>query len=111
MTSELCSTGTRNPSPARTFTAAPGSIVIVRDEDWLVTKVEATLDGFFVHVTGLSELVRDTEAVFSTAIDEVVESDPTKVSVVADTSDQFRRSRMWLESMLRKTPVAVATRV
>ncbi|WP_307718328.1 helicase-related protein [Rhodococcus koreensis] len=82
--------------------------MIVRDEDWLVTKVEATLDGFFVHVTGLSELVRDTEAVFSTAIDEVVESDPTKVSVVADTSDQFRRSRMWLESMLRKTPVAVA---
>ena len=95
-------------SPKRVFNAAPGSIVIVRDEDWLVTKVEATLDGFFVHVTGLSELVRDTEAVFSTAIDDVVEADPTKVSVVADDSDKFRRSRLWLESMLRKTPVAVA---
>ncbi|ETT25599.1 superfamily II DNA/RNA helicases, SNF2 family proteinprotein [Rhodococcus aetherivorans] len=82
--------------------------MIVRDEDWLVTKVEATLDGFFVHVTGLSELVRDTDAVFSTAIDNVVEADPTKVALVADTSDQFRRSRLWLESMLRKTPVAVA---
>lgn len=93
---------------SRSFTAAPGSIVIVRDEDWLVTKVEPTLDGFFVHVTGLSELVRDTEAVFSTAIDDIIEADPTRVSVVADTSDQFRRSRLWLESMLRKTPVAIS---
>lgn len=93
---------------SKSFTAAPGSIVIVRDEDWLVTKVESTLDGFFVHVTGLSELVRDTEAVFSTAIDDIIEADPTRVSVVADTSDQFRRSRLWLESMLRKTPVAIS---
>lgn len=83
-------------------------MVIVRDEDWMVTNVEETADGHFVHVTGLSELVRDTNAVFSTAIDDVVMVDPSKVTVVADTSDRFRRSRLWLESMLRKTPVAVA---
>ena len=45
-----------------TFTAAPGSTVVVRDEDWLVTKIDPATDGFFVHVVGLSELVRDTEA-------------------------------------------------
>ncbi|WP_346777602.1 helicase-related protein [Rhodococcus sp. HNM0563] len=90
------------------FTAAPGSIVVVRDEDWLVTAVEATSDGYFVHVTGMSDLVRDTEAVFSTALDDIVEVDPTAVSVVGDHSDQFRRARLWLEAMLRKTPVAIA---
>lgn len=90
------------------FNVAPGSIVEVRDEEWLVSSVEPTSDGYVVHVLGLSDLVRDTEASFSTALDEVVPVDPTDVTVVADTSDKFRRSRLWLESMLRKTPVAIA---
>ena len=90
------------------FNVAPGSIVEVRDEEWLVSSVEPTSDGYVVHVLGLSDLVRDTEASFSTALDEIVPVDPTDVTVVADTSDKFRRSRLWLESMLRKTPVAIA---
>ncbi|WP_377453810.1 helicase-related protein [Rhodococcoides fascians] len=92
----------------RRFNAAPGSIVEVRDEEWLVSSVEPTSDGHVVHVLGLSDLVRDTEASFSTALDTVMVVDPTDVTVVADTSDKFRRSRLWLESMLRKTPVAIA---
>ncbi|MBN4928288.1 DEAD/DEAH box helicase [Hoyosella rhizosphaerae] len=90
------------------FTAAPGSVVVVRDEDWLVSAVEPATDGFFVHVIGLSELVRDTAATFSTALDDIVESDPTDVDVVADDSPKFRRSRLWLEAILRKTPIAVS---
>ena len=90
------------------FTIAPGSIIAVRDEEWLVTAVEPTSGGHFVHAAGLSELVRDTEAVFSTVLDDVEEVDPTAVTVVADPSDGFRRARLWLEAMLRKTPVAVA---
>ena len=90
------------------FTAAPGSVVIVRDEEWLVTSVEAATDGYFVNVIGLSELVRDTEATFSTGIDTIVEADPANVTVVADDSPQYRRSRLWLEAMLRKTPIAIA---
>ena len=35
------------------FTAAPGSVVLVRDAEWLVTSVEQATDGFFVHVTRL----------------------------------------------------------
>lgn len=89
------------------FTAAPGSVVLVRDAEWLVTSVEQATDGFFVHVIGLSELVRDTTATFSTAIDTVVEVDPAKVRVVRDSSPGFRRSRLWLEATLRKTPVAI----
>ncbi|WP_251149773.1 SNF2-related protein [Cellulosimicrobium sp. Marseille-Q4280] len=90
------------------FNAAPGSTVVVRDEEWLVTQVEPTTDGHFVHVVGLSELVRDTEAIFSTAIDDVVVADPAETTVVADGSPRYRESRLWLEAMLRKTPVPIA---
>ncbi|WP_402374548.1 SNF2-related protein [Isoptericola rhizosphaerae] len=89
------------------FDAAPGSTVVVRDEEWLVTQVEPTADGHFVHVVGLSGLVRDTEAVFSTAIDHVTVADPADAAVVADESPRYRESRLWLEAMLRKTPVPV----
>ena len=90
-----------------TLNAAPGSVVLVRDAEWLVTKVEQASDGYFLDVIGLSELVRDTEATFSTAIDDIVEVDPAKVRTVADDSPGFRRSRLWLEATLRKTPVGI----
>ncbi|TWS20025.1 DEAD/DEAH box helicase [Tsukamurella asaccharolytica] len=99
--------GTSEASADSGFKGAPGSIAVVRDQEWLVTAVEPTADGFFVHVTGLSELVRDTSAVFSTALDRIDEVDPTAVTVVADPSERFRRSRLWLEAMFRKTPIAV----
>lgn len=84
---------------------APGSVVIVRDEEWLVTQIEPASDGQFLHVQGLSELVRETEAIFSTAIDDVVCLDPAHAKVVADDSPEFRRARLWLESTLRKSAV------
>ncbi len=43
----------------------PGSIVVVRDEEWLVTHVDETKDGTLVTVQGMSELVCDTIAQFS----------------------------------------------
>lgn len=88
-----------------TFSAAPGSVVVVRDQEWLVTNVERATDGWFVHVQGLSELVRDTEATFSTALDDIQEADPRKTQVVADDSPGYRKSRLWLEATLRKTAV------
>ena len=81
--------------------AAPGSVVLIRDAEWLVTKVEQASDGYFIDVIGLSELVRDTHATFSTAIDDVAEVDPAKVRTVADGSPGFRRTRLWLEATLR----------
>ncbi|MBT1192047.1 helicase-related protein [Rhodococcoides kroppenstedtii] len=90
------------------FTAAPGSIVEVRDEEWLVTRVEPASDGFIVDAIGLSELVRDTSARFATGLDDIVEVAPTDVTVVADTSEKFRRSRVWLDAMVRKTPVPIS---
>lgn len=98
------------PDAQGTFNAAPGSMVIVRDEEWLVTSVEPTKDGHFVHVLGLSELVRETESVFSTAIDDIVVADPARTQVVADDSPRYRKSRIWLEAMLRKTHIPIAER-
>ena len=84
---------------------APGSVVIVRDEEWLVTKVEPTNDGRLLSCRGLSELVRDTTASFYEGLDTIEALDPAAAVVVADDSPQYRRSRLWLEATLRKTAV------
>lgn len=43
---------------------APGAVVVARDEEWLITQVEETLDGPALTVQGTSELVRGLDAVF-----------------------------------------------
>jgi superfamily II DNA or RNA helicase len=85
---------------------APGSVVIVRDEEWLITGVEHTADGRLLHCQGLSELVRDTTASFYEGLDAGLHVlDPADATVVADDSPHYRRSRLWLEATLRKTAV------
>jgi superfamily II DNA or RNA helicase len=88
------------------FSIAPGSVVIVRDEEWLVTGVDHTTDGRLLRCQGLSELVRDTTASFYEGLDPDLEVlDSAEATVVADDSPYYRRSRLWLESTLRKTAV------
>jgi len=41
-----------------TDTFAPGNVVVVRDEDWLVTSVDESADGPVLNAQGLSDLVR-----------------------------------------------------
>lgn len=84
---------------------APGSVVHVRDEEWLVTGVEETGDGLLIRVRGLSELVRDTTAAFYKSLDDIEVVDPAEAIPVADASPNYRRARLWLESTLRKTPI------
>ena len=103
---------------AEELNVAPGSVVVVRDEEWLVTGVEHTQDGWLVRVQGLSELVRDTTAAFYSGLDQIEVLDPAQATLVADDSHYYRRSRLWLESTLRKTavpldgaPLTVATQM
>lgn len=84
---------------------APGSVVVVRDEEWLVTQVGRTRDGVLVTCQGLSELVQGSSAQFSEALDLIEAVDPAKARVVADTSPGYRRSRLWLDATVRKLPV------
>ena len=96
-------------SPTPSLDVAPGSVVRVRDEDWLVTQVSMTSDGTLVTVQGLSELVRDTTAQFFAGIDRIVPVDPRRTRVIADASTRHRLSRLWLEATLRKTALPASS--
>ncbi|MET4004288.1 superfamily II DNA or RNA helicase [Arthrobacter sp. UYCu511] len=91
-------------APELELNVAPGSVVHIRDEEWLVTSAEKSEDGTLVRVQGLSELVRDTTAAFYSVLDKIEVVDPRNSTVVADDTPNYRKSRLWLESTLRKTP-------
>lgn len=89
---------------------ASGMTVVVRDEEWLVTEVkESTADGATrLVVVGVSPLVRDQTAVFFHApgrLDEAVPLLAEQTRLVADATPAFRRSRLFIEALLRKTPL------
>ena len=89
---------------------APGARIRVRDEEWLVRLSQPIGHGHYaIRCVGVSELVQGYEAVFMTDIDKAIA--PVRVDtteLVRDTSAQFRRSKLYLESMLRRTPPAGA---
>jgi superfamily II DNA or RNA helicase len=86
---------------------APGSVVVARDEEWLVTAAEqAAEDDWRLDVVGLSELVRETTATFFTALDrDITLLDPREAALRPDGSPKHRRTRLWLEATLRRTPM------
>lgn len=83
---------------------APGSVVRVRDEDWLVTGTEATASCILIQVRGLTELVRDTEAAFYSDLDRIEVVDPRNAKIITDDTPRYRKTRLFLETTLRKTP-------
>jgi hypothetical protein len=84
---------------------APGARVLIRDEEWLVRSSDSIrTGGYAVRVLGLSDLVRNHEATFLTTLDAIVEMRPEETSLVPDPSPQYRRSRLYIESLLRRTP-------
>ena len=87
---------------------APGARVAVRDEDWLLTQVQDTkADGRMLKAIGLSELVRDQGATFFTNLDVVVPQRPEDTKLVLDKTPGFRRSRLYLDALLRRTPLPI----
>jgi len=86
-------------------TFAPGARILVRDEEWLVKNTLPTnTGGVAVRAVGLSELVRNHEAVFLSELDRMTELRPEETELVPDDSPRYRRSRLFLESLLRRTP-------
>lgn len=93
----------RKPADRPVF--APGARVVVRDEEWIVRETQpCATGGSAVRCTGLSELVRDKDAIFLTELDAVRELRPEQTDLVMDASPHFRKSRLYLESLLRQTP-------
>ncbi|MFJ2510819.1 SNF2-related protein [Streptomyces griseoviridis] len=81
-----------------------GALVVVRDEEWLVkSSMPTDDDGTRIEVVGVSEFVRDQEAVFFSGLDDVDLLDPGATKLVPDDSPNYRRSRLFLEAVLRRT--------
>ena len=71
---------------------APGARVVVRDEEWLVRRVDPSSDGgHLLGCDGVSDLVRGRSAQFLTQLEEeILVLDPARTELVADTSSHFK---------------------
>jgi superfamily II DNA/RNA helicase len=85
---------------------APGARVIIRDAEWLIRKMDRTsTGGQAITAVGLSECVKDKEAVFLTEIDTDIQTlDPVDTKFVKDASSHYSDSLLYMESLLRQTP-------
>src|ERR1022692_110745 len=86
---------------------APGARVEIRSAEWIVRRVDATsTGGYSLLVTGVSEIVRDKEARFLTEIEGkgIKVLDPAETDLVPDPSPEFRKTRLYVESLLRQSP-------
>ena len=83
---------------------SPGMRIILRDEEWMIKKVETNSFGNpTIHVIGLSPLVKDRQASFLVDLEDHIEIvDPVKTTLVADESPFFSRSRLYIESQWRQ---------
>jgi superfamily II DNA or RNA helicase len=83
---------------------APGARVLIRDEEWFVrTNDPCDVGGRQLACIGISELVRNREAIFLTALDSVEVLDPAETELVPDESPRFMSSLLYLEARLRQT--------
>lgn len=82
---------------------SPGMRIIVRDEEWMVKKVELnSLETQTLHCIGLSPLVKDKKSVFIDELEDIKLIDPIEIKLVTDDSPFFRRSKLYIESQWRQ---------
>lgn len=90
---------------------AAGAQIVVRDEVWLIRSCSRTAhDGDKIRAVGVSGLVRDQEATFFTGLESIRLLRPEETQLVADPSPQFRAARLFLEAVLRRTPLPQSER-
>lgn len=82
---------------------APGMRAIIRDEEWMVKKIETnSLGNKALYCVSISPLVKDREAIFLTDLEQIQIVDPVQVKLVADTSAFYKRTLLYLESQWRQ---------
>lgn len=82
---------------------APGMRTIIRDEEWMVKKIEKNnLGNQALHCIGISELVKDKKVIFLTDLEDIKIVNPAEVRLIPDTSSHFRRTQLYLESQWRQ---------
>ena len=82
---------------------APGMRTIIRDEEWMVKKIEKNnLGNRALHCVGISPLVKDKEVIFLTDLEDIKVVNPAEIHLIPDTSSHFRRTQLYLESQWRQ---------
>lgn len=82
---------------------APGMRVIIRDEEWMVKKIEINnLGNKALHCVGVSPLVKDRESIFLTDLERITVVDPAKITLCTDDSLHYNRTKLYLESQWRQ---------
>ena len=82
---------------------APGMRTIIRDEEWMVKKIEInSLGNKVLYCVGISPLVKDKEAIFLTDLEEIQIVNPAEVKLVADKSPFYKKTLLYLESQWRQ---------
>ncbi|WPL17967.1 RNA polymerase-associated protein RapA [Thiorhodovibrio winogradskyi] len=84
---------------------APGARVTIRDEDWIIRRLDLCDDGgHALTCDGLSELVRGTSAIFLERLEDDLQThDPARTELFQDHSDYFTESLLFLESQRLRT--------
>lgn len=81
---------------------APGMRAVIRDEEWLIKRIETNSLGHQVlHCVGVTPLVKDRDAIFLTDLEQIQIVDPASIQLIADSSPFFKRSLLYLESQWR----------
>lgn len=82
---------------------APGLRVIIRDEEWMIKKVETNSFGNkSLECLGVSPLVKDKNAIFLSDLEKIDIINPANTKLVADKSPMFKKSKLYIESNLRQ---------
>lgn len=82
---------------------APGMRTIIRDEEWMVKKIETnSLGNKTLYCIGISPLVKDREAIFLADLEEVQIVNPAEIKLVADSSPFYKKALLYLESQWRQ---------
>ena len=82
---------------------APGMRIIVRDEEWMIKKIEKnSLNNLALYCIGISPLVKDKEVIFLDDLENIMVVNPAEVKLIRDTSPHFRRTQLYLESQWRQ---------
>lgn len=82
---------------------APGMRTIIRDEEWMIKKIDKNnLGNKTLHCVGISPLVKDKETIFLTDLENIQIVNPAEVQLVPDTSPFYKRTLLFLESQWRQ---------
>ncbi|MDG5800795.1 SNF2-related protein [Marinilabiliaceae bacterium ANBcel2] len=78
---------------------ASGMRITIRDEDFIITKTDQNI----VEAEGISELVKGMKFSFDLNLEDVEVITPEKTRLVPDTSNGYRKTKLFVETVLRNS--------